>query len=84
MYPLLSGIVTAGGLGLRQALTVQAQRALIRSGSKRAEALEALTVQVADLQQTLQVSAHPCFIPSAVLACAPLLHLAVSSNFAVV
>lgn len=43
-----------GGRGLRQALTLQTQRALIRSGSKRAEALEALTVQVADLQQTLQ------------------------------
>ena len=46
----------AGGRGLRQALTPQAQRALIRSGSKRAEALEALAAQVADLQNTLQVS----------------------------
>ena len=45
----------AGGRGLRNALTPQAQRALIRSGSKRAEALEALTAQVADLQNTLQV-----------------------------
>lgn len=49
----------AGGRGLRQALTPQAQRALIRSGSKRAEALEALTAQVADLQNTLQVSSPP-------------------------
>lgn len=62
---------TAGGLGLRQALTVQAQRALIRSGSKRAEALEALTAQVADLQQTLQVFAHPCCILSSCIGLCP-------------
>lgn len=44
----------AGGKGLRQNLTPQAQRALIRQGSKRAEALEALTQQVTELQSTLQ------------------------------
>ena len=43
-----------GGRGLRQSLTPQAQRALIRSGSKRAEALETLTQQVTELQATLQ------------------------------
>ena len=43
-----------GGRGLRQNLTPQAQRALIRSGSKRAEALESLTQQVTELQATLQ------------------------------
>ena len=49
-------IPNAGGRGLRQSLTPQAQRALIRSGSKRAEALETLTAQVAELQHTLQVT----------------------------
>ncbi|DBA81613.1 hypothetical protein WJX77_010729 [Trebouxia sp. C0004] len=43
-----------GGLGLRKALSPQATRNLIRSGSKRAEALEVLTAQVAELQNTLQ------------------------------
>lgn len=43
-----------GGRGLRQALSSQATRNLIRSGSKRAEALETLTAQVAELQNTLQ------------------------------
>lgn len=44
---------------MRQALSSQATRNLIRSGSKRAEALETLTAQVAELQNTLQVS-MPC------------------------
>ena len=56
---VMHGYASAGGRGLRQALTPQAQRALIRSGSKRAEALEALTAQVAELQQNLQVSSSP-------------------------
>ena len=47
-------ICCTGGKGLRQNLTPQAQRALIRSGSKRAEALETLTQQVTELQGTLQ------------------------------
>lgn len=59
LFLLMHGYANAGGRGLRQALTPQAQRALIRSGSKRAEALEALTAQVAELQQNLQVSLPP-------------------------
>ena len=55
----MAGLVCTGGRGLRQALSPQTTRNLIRSGSKRAEALETLTAQVAELQNTLQV-----FLPS--------------------
>ncbi len=44
---------------MRKALSPQATRNLIRSGSKRAEALEVLTAQVAELQNTLQVRPDP-------------------------
>ncbi len=54
--PQLFDVLLAGGLGLRKTLSPQATRNLIRLGSKRAEALEVLTAQVADLQNTLQVS----------------------------
>ncbi len=55
----LPAVLVAGGLGLRKALSPQATRNLIRSGSKRAEALEVLTAQVAELQNTLQVRPNP-------------------------
>ena len=66
--PQVFDVLVAGGLGLRKALSPQATRNLIRLGSKRAEALEILTAQVAELQNTLQVSppppAPPCLLVS--------------------
>ena len=57
--PQVLDVLAAGGLGLRKALSPQATRNLIRLGSKRAEALEVLTAQVAELQNTLQVCPPP-------------------------
>lgn len=58
---------------MRQALSPQATRNLIRSGSKRAEALESLTQQVAELQNTLQVLILCMSCPSKLFAtnCCP-------------
>jgi len=48
--PQAFDVLVAGGLGLRKTLSPQATRNLIRLGSKRAEALEVLTAQVAEVQ----------------------------------
>jgi len=70
--PQAFDVLVAGGLGLRKTLSPQATRNLIRLGSKRAEALEVLTAQVAELQNTLQVS-HPPPLSPPPLACLHLL-----------
>lgn len=56
-------VMATGGRGLRSTLSPAATKNLIRSGSKRAEALEKLTGEVAELQNTLQVrKLHPAYV----------------------
>jgi len=78
--PQAFDVLVAGGLGLRKTLSPQATRNLIRLGSKRAEALEVLTAQVAVLHNTLQVCPPlppppPLHVSASPHACQP--HIAV-------